>query len=123
VIAGRWYAVLVGAFFLHSIGATQASPQVVGDEACLYHAVDVASFATCEDGKVVRPAMDSAGVAAPPPREPRARLAWLPAAEPRSSDLVQWLLAANGDMRETATPAHGRSSDCASPAMATAQLP
>jgi hypothetical protein len=31
---------------------------VVGDEACERHAVDIAGFATCEDGKVVTPAED-----------------------------------------------------------------
>ena len=43
------------------MGATRAgaSPQVVGDEAGEKYAVDIESFAACEDGKVVRPEADA----------------------------------------------------------------
>ncbi len=51
----RWlYAALAGAFFSMAVAAAVAAPQVVGDEACARYAVDIESFATCEDGKVVR---------------------------------------------------------------------
>lgn len=37
------------------VAAAHASPQVVGDEACARHEVDIASFASCVDGRVVPP--------------------------------------------------------------------
>ena len=46
---------LAGASFLIATAAS-ATPQVVGDEACERYEVDMASFASCTDGKVVRPA-------------------------------------------------------------------
>jgi hypothetical protein len=52
----RWHrAALVGASFFFVHGATIATPQVVGDEACEYYAVDIEAFATCTDGKVTVP--------------------------------------------------------------------
>jgi hypothetical protein len=42
---------------------------VVGDEACERFEVDIASFASCADGKVVRPAADTIVVAAGPVAE------------------------------------------------------
>ncbi len=33
-----------------------ATPQTVDDSACAYYGVDIASFATCEGNKVVKPA-------------------------------------------------------------------
>jgi len=52
---------LVGASF--SIAAAAwATPQVVGDEACERYEVDMASFASCTDGKVVRPAQEAADI-------------------------------------------------------------
>ena len=56
-------AALAGAFFSITAGAPVAAPQVVGDEACARYAVDIESFATCEDGRVVRPEMVPAKVA------------------------------------------------------------
>ncbi|MFO1324608.1 MAG: hypothetical protein U1F15_11160 [Burkholderiales bacterium] len=53
-----WYAVLAGASFSLLSAVAVASPQVVGDDACAKHEVDIASFATCVDGKVVRPETD-----------------------------------------------------------------
>ena len=53
----RWRATLAGASFLIATVAS-ATPQVVGDEACERYEVDMASFASCTDGKVVRPARD-----------------------------------------------------------------
>lgn len=64
-----WYAVLAGASFsLHGASAL-ASPQVVGDDACAKHEVDIASFATCVDGKVVRPEADDRPAANAAPRD------------------------------------------------------
>lgn len=54
----RLHEALVGALFLACGHAAGATPQVVGDEACQRYEVDMASFASCEDGKVVRPAPD-----------------------------------------------------------------
>ncbi len=55
-----WYRVaLVGASFCLVQGASAATPQVVGDEACEYYAVDIEAFATCSDGKVTLPEEDS----------------------------------------------------------------
>lgn len=47
---------LAGAFFSFFVLQAGAAPQVVGDDACERYAVDIAAFATCVDGKVVRPA-------------------------------------------------------------------
>ncbi|MEO6928061.1 MAG: hypothetical protein ABI190_02750 [Casimicrobiaceae bacterium] len=46
-LAGALFSVMTATMAL-------ASPQVVGDDACEKYAVDIESFATCEDGKVVR---------------------------------------------------------------------
>lgn len=46
---------LAGAFFSLFAITAGAAPQVVGDQACERYAVDIAAFATCVDGKVVRP--------------------------------------------------------------------
>ena len=51
--ARRVRAVCAGALFLLSNAAT-AAIEVVGDEACDRFAADIASFATCVDGKVTR---------------------------------------------------------------------
>ena len=59
----RYAAIRAGAFFLLSAAAS-AAPQVVGDEVCEKFAVDIASFATCIDGKVVR-AEDAIGLRQP----------------------------------------------------------
>ena len=50
----RCQGLLAGAFFLIAT-AGAGTPQVVGDEACARYEVDMASFASCNDGKVVRP--------------------------------------------------------------------
>ena len=42
-----------------------ATPQTVGDDACPKYAVDIASFATCEGERVVKPASDAFPI---PPR-------------------------------------------------------
>ncbi len=52
-------ATLAGASFSLLAATAHASPQVVGDEACERHEVDIASFATCVGGKVVLPAADA----------------------------------------------------------------
>ena len=39
-------------------GIAFATPQTVGDEPCPKYAVDIASFATCEGDRVVKPAND-----------------------------------------------------------------
>ena len=54
----RWRATLAGASFLIATAAC-GTPQVVGDDACERYEVDIASFASCTDGKVVRPARDA----------------------------------------------------------------
>jgi len=46
--------VLAGALFAGSISPV-AAIQVVGDSACGYYDVDIAAFATCIDGRVVKP--------------------------------------------------------------------
>jgi len=55
----EWREVCAGAIFLAALaaasGESRATPQVVGDEACERHEVDIASFATCRDGRVTRP--------------------------------------------------------------------
>lgn len=55
-----WREICAGVVFLVSMTlATEgalAVPQVVADEACAYHEIDIASFATCEAGRVVVPA-------------------------------------------------------------------
>ena len=45
---------LAGALFAGS-AAPLAAIQVVGDAACGYYDVDIAAFATCVDGRVVKP--------------------------------------------------------------------
>jgi len=69
---------LVGAFFFAAPVAL-AAIQVVDDSACERYAVDIASFATCEDGKVVKAVDDPPGHAArgagaaAPAKEPEPR--------------------------------------------------
>jgi len=48
------HRVLAGALFASSISPV-AAIQVVGDAACGYYDVDIAAFATCIDGRVVKP--------------------------------------------------------------------
>ena len=60
----QWRTMLAGASFLIAAAAS-ATPQVVGDEACERYEVDMASFASCADGKVVRPAPDAMDIAIP----------------------------------------------------------
>ena len=83
-------AAVAGAFFSLALGPVHASPQVVGDEACARYAVDIAAFATCEDGRVVRPAED-APAPPPPPARP---LVWRAATPEATSALARTLLAA-----------------------------
>jgi len=54
----RPLAALVGASFFIATAAC-GTPQVVGDEACERYEIDMAWFASCIDGKVVRPAPDA----------------------------------------------------------------
>ena len=58
-------AALAGAFFcaLAALPGTAHAIQVVGDEACQTYAVDIAAFATCENGRVTKP--ESPAPAAP----------------------------------------------------------
>lgn len=50
---------------------TEATPRVVGDEACPYYAVDIAAFATCEDDTVAgSPSVDVAEATGPALLEP-----------------------------------------------------
>jgi hypothetical protein len=62
-----WREVCAGAiFFILLATATppaRATPQVVGDDACALYEVDIASFATCEGGRVVLP--DDSAAASP----------------------------------------------------------
>jgi hypothetical protein len=51
----RTRAAFAGTFFFALVPGAQGAPQVVGDEACEKYAVDIASFATCEGGSVVKP--------------------------------------------------------------------
>ena len=51
----RWpMVILAGASFYAMADRALATPQVVGDEACGYYDVDMAWFATCVEGRVVR---------------------------------------------------------------------
>lgn len=80
-----WREVCAGAIFLAALaaasGESRATPQVVGDEACERHEVDIASFATCRDGRVTRPEPATPDAARtvvqsalpPPSAAPRAR--------------------------------------------------
>lgn len=68
---------LAGAFFFVAPAAL-AAIQVVDDSACERYAVDIASFATCEDGKVVKAADD------PPGRGGRGEAAPAKKPEPRA---------------------------------------
>ena len=56
-------AALAGAFFcaLAALPGTAHAIQVVGDEACQTYAVDIAAFATCENGRVTTPLNCSQG--------------------------------------------------------------
>jgi hypothetical protein len=67
---------LAGAFFF-AVPAALAAIQVVDDSACERYAVDIASFATCEDGRVVKPADEAppraAGDAAATAKKPEPR--------------------------------------------------
>jgi hypothetical protein len=59
VTSRTWYrTALAGASFSLMVAAAHATPQVVGDEACARHEVDIASFASCVDGRVVPPVAD-----------------------------------------------------------------
>ena len=60
-------AILAGASFSFLCGVASATPQVVGDEACERFEVDIASFASCADGKVVRPEAEAIVVMAAGP--------------------------------------------------------
>jgi hypothetical protein len=60
-------AILAGASFSFLCGVASATPQVVGDEACERFEVDIASFASCSDGKVVRPGAETIVVMAAGP--------------------------------------------------------
>ena len=55
---------LAGALFGGVLGSAHAI-QVVGDAACERYAVDIAAFATCEDGRVVKPETPAIVVPAP----------------------------------------------------------
>jgi len=57
-------ATLAGAFFCALTGSAHAI-QVVGDEACRTYAVDIAAFATCENGRVTKPEGPAAPARAP----------------------------------------------------------
>ena len=57
-------ATLDGAFFCALTGSAHAI-QVVGDEACQTYAVDIAAFATCENGRVTTPEGPAAPARAP----------------------------------------------------------
>ena len=61
--ATSWREICAGVFFIGSIAlaaeSASATPKVVGDEACDRHAVDIASFATCVDGRAVVPEDDA----------------------------------------------------------------
>ena len=57
-------ATLAGAFFCALTGSAHAI-QVVGDEACQTYAVDIAAFATCENGRVTTPEGPAAPARAP----------------------------------------------------------
>jgi len=56
--ATSWREICAGVVFLVSMTlATEgalAVPQVVADEACVYHEIDIASFAMCVEGHVAR---------------------------------------------------------------------
>lgn len=52
----RGRTALAGTFFFALALGANGAPQVVGDEACEKHAIDIEAFATCEGGRVVRPA-------------------------------------------------------------------
>jgi hypothetical protein len=62
--ATSWREICAGVVFLASIAhaapGARASPLVVADEACAHYEIDIASFATCEDGRVVMPAAAAA---------------------------------------------------------------
>ena len=60
-------AALAGAFFcaLAALPGTAHAIQVVGDEACQTYAVDIAAFATCENGRVTTPEGPAAPARAP----------------------------------------------------------
>ena len=60
---------LAGALFAGPVAAL-AAIQVVGDAACGYYDVDIAAFATCVDGRFVKPEPPATRTAAT--REPRA---------------------------------------------------
>jgi len=55
---------LAGALFGGLVASAHAI-QVVGDAACDYYAVDIAAFATCENGRVVTPEAPQAARPAP----------------------------------------------------------
>ncbi|MFO1414101.1 MAG: hypothetical protein U1F10_09420 [Burkholderiales bacterium] len=84
-------AAVAGAFFSLAAGVAHATPQVVGDEACARYAVDIAAFATCEDGRVVRP--DDAEAAAGARAAGAGPSAWIAVPAPAASPLARTLLA------------------------------
>ena len=55
----RWREVCAGAFLLVTLllrpDVAHAALQVASDEACGLHEIDIAAFATCEDGLVTLP--------------------------------------------------------------------
>lgn len=60
----RHRATLAGASFCALTGSAHAI-HAVGDEACQTYAVDIAAFATCENGRVTKPEGPAAPVRAP----------------------------------------------------------
>jgi len=72
------------------LAAAHASPQVVGDEACERHEVDIASFATCVGGRVVLPVADGQDEVATPVARGYERSAAMFAADTRLG--LPWLL-------------------------------
>ncbi len=95
-----------------------ASPQVVGDDACEKYAVDIQSFATCEDGKVVRPEADAevpatatGALQRPAPKSASARAAKLP-----NIVTVRTVPSATGKRKAATKLPGGRDTDHRSPA-------
>jgi hypothetical protein len=58
------------AVLLAALAAAEATAQVVGDDACPLHAVDIAAFATCDGDRVAAPsALPPLRIAAAAPHE------------------------------------------------------
>jgi len=104
--------------------ASRASPQVVGDEACERHEVDIASFATCVGGKVVLPAADAQDDDATPVARGHERSAALFAADTRLG--LPWLLVTQVFAAERTGMRHDTPAGCdggpAGPTVTVAQL-